>query len=426
MWKLVIKSRTWVKVSDDSEDSKFYLPRSHFMFTRLHNSERPVIFGGQNRNGEFTNDIILIDFDICLSDTISESEFTCLPCAEGYSLNSQNGIASCEACGKGSYHDLLNNDYSSSKCKECPIKTYNDRIAGRGLHSCKLCGYGTFNSFIGKEECSKCPIDKICLPGSEHPSSMNTIIDKVDDFYLKEENYPDFISSNRKVTENWQFLALIISFSMLAFLILVIFILKSLFRKKISRVLISLDFLPVTGGGVKKLNGGILTVQYVYANIVLITVFVLRFLYYNELIEVIPISSSHGSTLNSSFRLNLDLIGYEYECINSNQKIDDVFYLCSSRLLISKSDSNGKISDLSESKQARCQITEENVCRVSYLCENCKTLDNGSSISVNILSQNAYVQLFYWTFESVWGENLDYKNGYSKLDGIFMPDSDIK
>lgn len=100
--------------------------------------------------------------------------------------------------------------------------------------------------------------------------------------------------------------------------ILIVLILSCVIRKKISRLLISFDFLPITGGNSKKLNGGILTVIYVYINIILIAVFVLRFLHYNDLIEVIPISSSHGKTFKSSYKLNIDLIGYDHECIDSN------------------------------------------------------------------------------------------------------------
>lgn len=422
MWKLVIKTRSWIHVQEDSE-KKFYLPRADYVFTKLQGNERPVIFGGQNRNGDYTNDLILIDFDVCLSDEISQSEYKCLPCSEGYVLSENK---KCVQCEYGFYHDINNEDYSKSTCKTCPVKAYNNHLATKGLHSCKLCGFGFYNYQIGREHCQKCPVNEICLPGSEYPSKANYLFDKVNKFYLKEENYPDFISSNRVIKENWQYSALILAFAMLTSLIILIFVLKAVFRKRISRILISLDFMPITGGGSKKLNGGILTIIYVYANIVLIAVFVMRYLYYNELIEVIPISSSHGSTLSSSYGISIDLVGYENDCINSNQKIDENYYLCSNSINISIQSNSGKTKDLSENKMARCQITPENICRINILCEDCKTLENGSSLLININNPNAYVQLFYWTFESVWGENMDYLHGYSKMQGVFKPDETIE
>jgi len=422
MWKLVVKTRSWQPMKSDN-DNAFYLPRANFFFTKFLKEERPVIFGGQNRNGDFTNDLILVDFPVCLSDSVSASDFLCLPCNEGHILSKEN---KCTQCEQGSYHDISSADYTTSTCKLCPEKTYNEEIGAKGIHSCKLCGFGFYNGSLGKSDCTVCPKDQICLPGSKQPSKATYLLNKLNSFYLKEENYPDFISSNRQVKDNWKLSGYIIAFAFLLIILIVMFALSRILNKKISRLFIRCDFLPVTGGSTRKLNGGILSVIYAYINICLISIFVMRYLYYNELIEVIPISSSHGKALKSSFRINIDLVGYEYQCINSNQKIDESFYLCSSEISILKTDSSGKTKDFSENKLARCQITDENICRISILCNNCKAIENSDAITISMHNPEAYVQLFHWTFESVWGENMSYDYGYSKLDGIFLPDNDIK
>ena len=137
MWKLVIKTKTFYLMKEDS-DNKEYLPRANYFFTKFKDSERPVIFGGLNRNGDSTNDMVKINLPICLSDSNSESDFTCLPCSQGYVLSTDN---KCVPCQKGYYHDIYNSDYALSTCLQCPEKTYNDKIASSVAAKLKMDGY---------------------------------------------------------------------------------------------------------------------------------------------------------------------------------------------------------------------------------------------------------------------------------------------
>ena len=420
IWKFIISSRTWVPIEQNKEN-QFFLYRSSFFFIKIGSFENPVIFGGKNRNNEATNDLIKLEFDLCLSDESLISNFSCLPCSEGYQLVNEK----CVICSQGTYHNIYSTDYTNSKCESCPIKTYNKHKGKRSISSCELCSYGFYNSIIGQKECSICPIDELCLPGSSQPTTVPYLISKVKDFHLKEENYPDFISSNRKIKDTWQYQGFIGSIVAIVLFMIIIAILAKVFGRGCHKILISCDFLPITGGIKKKINGGVLFLLYLYFNIILILTFILRFVYYNELTEVIPISSSHGTPLKSSFTINVDLIGYEDTCIDSNQRLDDKYHSCSSNLNI-QFDSLVNVEAMSLNKNnIRCLITQEGQCRVNVMCENCNFEDKSLGILFKIKSETSYIQAYYWTFEMTWGETLDKKYGYSQLEGIFKPDENL-
>lgn len=422
LWKFVISTKKWIPIKSIA-DNQFYLYRARFSFTKLPNQEHPVMFGGKNKNKQATNDLIMLDFDYCLSDDNVISDFKCLPCSEGYVLNKSK----CEICSEGTYHNTISPNYSESQCDKCPIKTFNQYKGKKSVSSCILCKYGTYNSLIGQKECSRCPTGEICLPGSVEPSKSTELKDKISNFHLQEENYPDFISSNRKQKDVWQFQTFIVAVTASLILLFILAVVNIIWHKKVVKFLISADFLTITGGNTKKLIGGILFLTYLYFNIVFILTFVLRFIYYNELTEVIPISSSHGTSLKVSFEIDLELVGYEYGCIDSNKKLDNNFYLCSPEIEVGYTDSSEKLyKSLTDNKNTRCRLTSEQTCKINIICENCKMLENDDSLIVKLNNPAAYIQLYYWSFVSTWGENLSKENGYSKLVGIFKPDERIE
>lgn len=163
LWKFIINKKKWEKINE-KKTHEFYLYRSGFIFTRIHGKERPVLYGGENRNKEINNDLIILDYPICENDETSISSNLCMPCSEGYIFNL---LEKCEPCQAGSYHDFntLKNEYVQSKCTRCPEATYNNKQAAVHINGCKICGFNTFNADRGKTSCSKCPDQKICLPG---------------------------------------------------------------------------------------------------------------------------------------------------------------------------------------------------------------------------------------------------------------------
>lgn len=419
IWKFVISTRTWIPL-DQNKENEFFLYRSNFNFIKLSNYENPVIFRGVNRNKELTNDLIMLEFDLCLSDESIVSSFNCLPCPEGYLL-----VASkCEICKEGTYHNIYSNDYSNSKCEPCPRKTFNEHIGKRSISACQLCGYGFFNPLPGQKECTQCPLDEVCLPGSSQPTKGTKLKDKLEDFYLKEENYPDFISSNKKTKDSWQNQGFLVSLYALVFFVVIVIILDKAVGKKCHRLLISMDFLPITGGQTKRLNGGILFMLYVYFNIILILTFILRYIFYNDLTEVIPISSSHGVSLKSSIEVNIDLLGYEDACIDTNQKIDEKYHLCSSNLLLTYE--SFKDTQITNTQNAKCSLTAEGICRVTLICQNCEFDEKSLSIGLKVKSSTSFIQAYYWSLDLAWGETMNRSLGYSHIEGIFKPDENIK
>ena len=157
LWKFISLTRKWVKITEMNE---FYLFRSGYIFTKLIGTERPVIYGGENRNREIITDLILFNFPICSSETKIFNNNPCLPCAEGYLYTNQQ---KCQQCSIGTYLDY-NEKYIDSKCLLCPKGTFNDNKGSFGLHNCKICKVKTFNDDVGKSVCDQCGKDELCTP----------------------------------------------------------------------------------------------------------------------------------------------------------------------------------------------------------------------------------------------------------------------
>lgn len=156
-WKFIISTKKWVKLTKINE---FYLFRSGYIFTKLIGTERPVIYGGENRNRETITDLILFNFPICSSETNIFNNNMCLPCAEGHVLSNQQ---KCEKCSIGTFSHYKEK-YIESKCNYCPKATYNDKIGSFGLHNCNICKFKTFNDEIGKSTCTECKHNELCTP----------------------------------------------------------------------------------------------------------------------------------------------------------------------------------------------------------------------------------------------------------------------
>ena len=164
VWKFFINKRKWEKIVE-YKTHEFYLFRSGFIFTKIAGKERPVIYGGENRNKEVNNDVIILDYPICATDESAMSSNICLPCSEGYIANR---LGKCDPCLEGTYHnfDADKGTYVDSSCKNCPAATFNNKKAASTINGCQICGFNTYNPDVGKFECTKCPNKKICLPGN--------------------------------------------------------------------------------------------------------------------------------------------------------------------------------------------------------------------------------------------------------------------
>ena len=159
IWKFVISQRKWIKLTEMNE---FYLFRSGFIFTRLKGSERPVIYGGENRNKETISDFISLNFPICTSETNILNNNICFPCAQGYVQSSQQ---KCEECGIGTYSDFTEK-YIEAKCNYCPRGTYNEYKGSYRVDSCRICKAGSYNDDVGKNQCNACKDNELCTPSN--------------------------------------------------------------------------------------------------------------------------------------------------------------------------------------------------------------------------------------------------------------------
>jgi hypothetical protein len=430
MWKFIVENYKWVKVNEGPyKEQEFHLFKSDFLFTKLENSERPVIFGGENWNKESSNVIILMDFEICTSDTKILSDYPCIPCSEGYMLNDQK---KCVGCSPGDYLEIDNKFYTESKCSRCPAGKYNPFAYSQGISACKLCPYDFYNNEAGQRECLKCNRgllpDEVCLPGTTKPKKDDFLLSKVNQDYQQDINFPDFLNTNTKIKTISRTSALIVVSIITSTMLIILLICYKLRKRRVTKFLIYMDFIPLTGGSTKKCSGGLITLIYTILIISLAFSFVMRYVYFNELIEVIPLaySNSEQDSLKSSIRFNVEIVGDGFMCINPNEAIGDGTFKCSRDLEISKIRKNSGSENLVISRDLTCSLTPEKYCKVSYHCEDCKSMENNDLLQIEIKNNNSFVQLFHWNFESVWADNFDYNKGYSINDGIFKADENIK
>lgn len=166
VWNFNIIQQRWMKLNTPNTPNfdELYLYRSNYFFTTISGTERPVIYGGENRNKEGNNDLIILDYPICLTNIMIFGPDVCLPCSEGYFLNS---AFKCEQCLPGTYHNFISkkSNYIQSACENCPIATSNNELASKSKNKCRICGIGYYNEKEGSSVCRKCPKDKLCLTG---------------------------------------------------------------------------------------------------------------------------------------------------------------------------------------------------------------------------------------------------------------------
>jgi hypothetical protein len=368
----------------------------------MNGNERPVLFGGEDNNKDITNDLIVLDFDICLTDTNILDATDCLPCSEGYELNRQK---KCVICNPGHYHNINSQLYSISQCEECPVRT------------CKMCPFGTYNNKPGLSECKACDSLKVCLPASDEPISDEFILNHINDNYVQDVNYPEYIDTNTNNHKHVIRFGLIIVLGLLVVMLIVLAILYKIQKRKLIKFLICMDFIVLTGGSSKKCNGGLITLIYSLLIVSLSLSFVFRYIYLNEQIEQIPLShlTNEQAVMESSLRLEVDLIGYPFDCIDKVSEVEKL-YTCSKQLEVNP---NGM-------KNYYCSKTQDGYCRVTFICEDCKTLNNTSIVSINIKNPNSFIQAYKWNFDSVWNVGFDRSKGYSQINSIFKPDNNIK
>jgi hypothetical protein len=413
MWKFIIDTRRWVKMTE-TKDDMFYLFKSNFIFTKL-SSERPAIYGGEDNNREMTNDLILLDFDICPTDTNILDVTDCIPCAEGYELSRQ---MKCEACLPGTYLDINRKMYSSSKCENCPKRTFNNKYAQSDISSCHICPYKTFNDKTGMKQCLPCGIDSICLPGADKPLTDEFLIENIANPLVGESNYPEYIEKNNEIKTYSLKVAWIFVPSFTVLTVIVLLICYKLRPNPVTKFLIFMDFLPLTGGNEKRCNGGLITIIYSILIFALSSSFIFRYFYFNEIIEVIPITESTNRQVDieSSVRLDIDLVGYQYGCIDS--KVIEDLYTCDKEI---------EAKMLNSSKNdVYCSISPEGYCRITLICEDCKTIHTMDTLTVNLKNKDAFVQVYKWHFLSIWNVIFDKTQGYSELNGVAKATNDIE
>ena len=455
IYKFISHTRNWIKLDMEEESKILKMFSSKMFYNYLEGSfsDKPIIISSDY------NYVLRLSFVRCNDKGEMLSSKFCLPCSLGYVL--ENSV--CTPCMEGQYFDYQKYNYFSSKCETCPSGTYSNRRGGTGLSGCRLCPYDSYNNKTGQMYCEHCPKDKTCLIGSTLPMEYLDI--KEEDIensvaYLKYENYPDF-SNQKQVFKHATFaagLTILIGFASLVSLI--IFISYLCCKKSTLTFLYKLDFIPLTGGNLKKSNGGLITIIYSILISSLSVAFILRYIFWNDIIEVSSLDTSKATNrkeLMSSIVLELDVFGEYLPCIDENdeniKEKDDkennnnnnenelnsnndnnntslVEGKCSPDILFGK---NGNYSYFGDERNNyfSCISINEKQCRIKFIDENCEPeLKNLNSLNFHIKNSKTYISLYKWVLKNYWDATLHNANsakmpGYSFAEGIFKANDDI-
>ena len=450
MYKFISSSKKWIKLNNYGEDNlikKSLTKLIYNYFEEKDSSDLPLIINGDN------NYVVKLNFERCSSNNDINSSKFCLPCSLGYVMDKQK----CISCKKGEYFHYNDENYLLSKCELCPPGTYSNQNGGIGINGCILCPYNTYNDEKGQLVCKKCPDSKTCLIGSTFPMNYDNIKEKdIEDTeaYLKYENYPEFLDREKKLKQTSFSTGLIIILSLTVFISLIIFIMYCVQKQKTLSFLYRIDFLPLTGGNIRKSNGGLITIIYSIFICSLAVSFILRYIFWNEIIEVSSLDTSKSTTrkeLESSLILEIDVYGENLPCIDENAQkeqnkensIDDV-------TSNEESEDTAKLEELSYTKCDplikfgvnnnftlnnndffSCKTINERQCRLRYVCENCKSkLNTINSLNIFVQNNQTYVSLYKWVIKNYWDKTLhdtddNKKSGYSIVEGIFKANDDI-
>ena len=441
IYKFITSSKEWIKL-DTNEDGNFIkIHGSKMMYNYLEgsDSDKPIIVSADN------NYVLRLSFVRCKNkDEISSDKF-CLPCSEGYILVKSK----CSPCREGQYFHYEKNNYFASKCDLCPPGTYSNKRGGTGISGCLLCPYGTYNDLSGKTKCKKCPEGKICLIGSTLPMSYENINQQDienSNAYLKYENYPEFLDRKQIFKDATLTAGLTLIISLTLLISFIIFLCYCCQKKATLTCLYKIDFIPLTGGNIRKSNGGLITIIYSILIISLATSFILRYIFWNDIIEVSALDTSKSTTrkeLKSSVILELDVFGeylpclkekldinnkYPDETLNENTNDELLYGECSHEILFGKNENYTKFSS---NPQFLCRKINEKQCRIRFTYENCESeLRNLRSLNIYIKNDKTYISLYKWVLKNYWDTTLhnannDKKPGYSIAEGIFKANDDI-
>ena len=429
---------------DTDEDSNFIkIHGSKMLYNYLEgsDSDKPIIISSDNSY------ILRLSFVRCANEEEVYSEKFCIPCSTGYILKK----GKCTPCRLGQYFHYEKNDYFSSSCQSCPPGTYSNKRGGTGLSGCLLCPYGTYNDEEGKIKCKTCPEGKSCLIGATLPHVFDDINEQDienSNAYLKYENYPEFLDREQTLKNATLRMGLTLVFSLTVLISFIIFICFCCNKKSTVTCLYKMDFIPLTGGNIRKSNGGLITIIYSILITSLATNFILRYIFWNDIIEVSSLDTSKSTTrqeLKSSIILQLDVFGEYLPCekqkSNQNKKEninngtnpenenEELLYTeCSPEIMFGK---NGNFSEYINTPHFKCREISGSQCRIRFTYENCEPeLKHLKSLNIYFKNDKTYISLYKWTFKNYWDTTLhnaynDKKPGYSIAEGIFKANDDI-
>ena len=442
IYKFITSTNTWVKLDTNEDGSFIKIHGSKMLYNYLEgsDSDKPIIISPDN------NYVLRVSFVRCTNEKEMSSDKFCLPCSFGYILVKSK----CAPCREGQYFDYEKDNYFDSSCRSCPSGTYSNLKGGTGMSGCLLCPYNTYNDEYGKIRCEKCPEEKTCLIGSTLPMTYEDINEQDienSNAFLKYENYPEFLDREQTFKAATFTAGITLILSLTLFVSLIIFICFCCKKKATLTCLYKIDFIPLTGGNIRKSNGGIITIIYSILICSLGTSFILRYIFWNDIIEVSALDTSKSTTrkeLKSSILIEIDAFGEYLPCVKenkenkkiNNESLDEneneelLYSECSPEIIFGK---NGNYSyfDGYKNNYFSCREINEKQCRIRFTYENCEPeLKNFQSLNIYFKNNRTYISLYKWVLKNYWDTTLhnannEKKPGYSIAEGIFKANDHI-
>ena len=120
------------------------------------------------------------------------------------------------------------------------------------------------------------PYLNLLLLGSSNFIEDTLLQDNLNNIYLEDINTPDFIASEKRTSGIWRFNSAIYLSYVCVLLFIGLLLYAKINKAKLIKLLIYLDFLPITGGYVKTSNGGVITLYYIILVVCIVFAFIVR------------------------------------------------------------------------------------------------------------------------------------------------------
>lgn len=231
---------------EQAGDNLFMTWRHGFSLHYVRGVQDPVLIGGTYGNNQQSRALVTLPENKC-KDMKDFGKAKCSPCPSGSVYS--NGA--CRWCGHDQYFKENSQNYFESECKNCPLG-----LVGGYYRSCVPCQGGYIYDINYPSFCKQCTDSEICPLGTRYAFPSSNFEESFQEVRL--DNLPDLFNPHKRPFDHTSIIVIFLC----VFLTLVLFILIalsiSMCKEKSLFVFREMDIPFVTGGGRKRVVGGII------------------------------------------------------------------------------------------------------------------------------------------------------------------------